>query len=127
MSSCQPNEIVIKACTASERLAFWIEDTDGWFFNSLPRPFSAEIYEPFVQPMWDTQVPHDLIGNALHTYQPKRKIILYGQRFEGWEIRTPAQALSKGKAYHVEIWTDGGRGRLELKAGRELPDCSLIT
>lgn len=126
LNSCSPAEVEIVACEWGGKLAFWIEDTDGWIFDSVPRPYSVEVYEPFVGPMWETQVPHRFIGSALHTHQPQRRIIRYGQRFEGWETRTNARSLGTGLTYHVEIWTDGGRGMLSLTPGTPLPDCDGV-
>lgn len=126
LTSCSPPEVDIVACTSGGKLAFWIEDTDGWIFDTTPRPHSIDVYEPFVGSIWETQVPHRLIGNAIYTYQPKRKFVGYGQTFEGWETRTPARTLARGKTYHVEIWTDGGRGRLDLEGGAKLPDCKVV-
>jgi hypothetical protein len=126
LSCCSPTEVKILACAANGHLAFWIEDTKGWIFNSAPRPYSVHVYEPFAGSRWETRVPYDLVGNALHTYQSKRKTVQYGQLFDGWEVPTPAHALVSGKTYHVQIWTDGGRGMLEMSAGLPIPDCKTV-
>jgi len=124
LTGCSPKSIDLKACRAGDRLAFEIADTKGWFSTSKARPWSASVYQRFVKSAWDTQVPHDLIQDRQHSFQPNRSIIFYGQRFDGWEIRQTARPLENGKEYLVEIWSDGGQGQIVLTAGAPLPACA---
>lgn len=106
------------------RLAFALADTKGWFSTTTARPWSVTIFEPYVGSAWDTQVAHDLIEDRLHTFQPKRNIIVYGVPLSGWEVATRPQSLKIGVDYHVEIWSDGGRGMINIKGGSSYPSCN---
>jgi len=122
-SACSPKEIEIKACLIKQSLGFQVQDTQGWFFNSKARPWSVQVFERWVAPAWDTQVPHDLIEDWHHSFQPERSVILYGATYKGWEVKSKPEPLKRGKEYVVTIWSDGGRGMINIVAGVPLPAC----
>lgn len=124
LSACEPHETHIRACTSGRRLAFEVADTKGWFVATKPRPYSISVYEPFAGPAWDTKVPYKLIEDRIHTYQPMRNILVYGVSLDGWEIMTKSQQIKFGVDYHVEIWSDGGRGKMDIRGGRLYPVCN---
>ncbi len=118
LSACEPHEISISACTAAGRLAFEVADTKGWFATTKPRPNGIMVYEPFVGPAWNVEVPYRLSEDGNHTYQPMRNILPYGIPLDGWDVVTKPQPLKFGVDYHVQIWSDGGRGEMDIKGGR---------
>lgn len=121
LTSCQPPKIDIGACNSGGKLAFWVSDTKRWFFKGKARPRSVSVYERFVGPAWETEVPYSRIGDD--ALQTKRSLVVYGDTYAGWEARTQPTPLKKGRTYAVEIWSDGGRGRIDLVAGDPLPRC----
>jgi hypothetical protein len=123
LTSCSPHPIEIQACLVEEKLAFHVENTRGWFFDSVARPWSVSVFEYRTKSAWETTVPYGLADNREHTYQPQRSVILYGNRYAGWEIQQEAQPLITGKNYIVTIWSDGGQGHLDMIYGTKLPSC----
>ena len=124
LTSCQPPKIDIGACRHGASLAFWVGPSKRWFFKSQARPKSVSVYEPFVGPAWETEVPYKSIGDP--SLQVKRSLMIYGDVYEGWEVRTKPTPLKTGRSYLVEIWTGGGRGRINLVAGDRLPPCPIV-
>lgn len=124
LASCSPKSIPAGTCLLGSRLAFWLGETTHWFFfKTEVRPWEVTVYGPSGT-AWETSVPYDLIENWQHTYQPKRRLVVYGERYAGWELPTKPQALEPDKKYHVEIWSDAGRGMIDMVAGRPVPQCS---
>ncbi|MFZ2998435.1 hypothetical protein [Sphingobium sp.] len=123
LMSCSPRPVEIQACLVGEKLAFHVENTRGWFSDSVARPWSVSVFEYRTKSAWETKVPYGLAENREHTYQPQRSIILYGDRYAGWEIPREPEPLSRGKAYVVTIWSDGGQGMLDMVYGTTLPPC----
>ena len=123
LTSCSPSPIEIYACLLGKNLAFHVENTRGWFSDSVARPWSVSVFEYRTKLAWETKVPFGLADNREHTYQPQRSIIRYGDRYVGWEIQQEAQPLIRGKNYIVTIWSDGGKGHLDMIYGTELPSC----
>ena len=123
--SCSPKSIPIGVCLAGSKLAFWVGDAKRWFFfKSKARPWSVSVYgqkvsvhESVVGPAWETETRQN-------TYRLMRNLIVYGDKFPGWDIKTEAQPLQRGRKYSVEIWTDGGRGMIDVVPGSSFQPCS---
>lgn len=127
LTSCSPYPIEINACLVRGKLAFHVENTRGWFSDSVARPWSISVFEYRTKLAWETKVPYGLADNWGHTYQPQRSVILYGDRYAGWEIQQEAQPLTRGKNYIVTIWSDGGEGTVDMIYGNKLPPCPNVS
>ena len=74
--------------------------------------------------MWETTVPYEQLGDW--NLQPKRGLMMYGAIYIGWQTGTKARPLEVGREYAVEIWSDGGRGQMDLIGGAKLPACPNV-
>ena len=123
-----PAGFKVDPCTKNGVLGFGINGIDGWFRDYKPRPDDVSVTSPdaphFLESVyWSTTLEQRSNRDNDLDLRPARGLVFYGQRFAGWDISTPAGALSRGKPYYVNIAAGRRMGRAGFIAGAPQPAC----
>lgn len=105
LSGCS-GSMDVHPCLMHGQVAFELGDVPGILFGkTAPRPHHVWVGDAAsssrppsggIPSMWEASSTPDI-------KDPKRHIIVYGQKFDGWIIGTPAQTLRADGTYRVLI------------------------
>lgn len=128
LNACTLESFEVVACERGETIGFRINPIDGWLRDYEPRPESIFVrtndnrnYED--ARVWETRLNYHGPNDETFESRPARNLVLYGQKFDGWQLVQPPKPLSAGQAYRVFISDGGHNGWAEFEFGKPLPDC----
>ena len=129
LNGCTPEGFDVAPCSLNGKLAFHIQEIDGWFRDYQPRPSSvivlAEGYGPdSTWPgMWAAELKYYGERHSQYERRPARKLIAYGQPLPGWQVGQQAKPLERGTAYWFSVDDNGHRGATRFVPGQSLKPC----
>ncbi|MDN3645709.1 hypothetical protein QWY75_05755 [Pontixanthobacter aestiaquae] len=128
LNACTLESFEIEPCEQNGTVGFRIAPIDGWFSGYLPRPNDIFVrtsdgrsYEE--ARVWATRLNYNGPDDKDFESRPAQTMVLYGQKFHGWELEQPPKPMSHGLNYSVHISDGGHNGHAKFRFGEPLPDC----
>lgn len=129
LNGCTPERFDVAACSLNGKLAFHIEEIDGWFRDYQPRPSSVSVVAEGYGPAstwpgaWAAELKYYGERDSNYERRPARKLIAYGQALPGWQVAQRAKPLEPGTAYWFSVKDNGHRGVTGFVPGTSLKPC----
>jgi hypothetical protein len=128
LSACTLQGFELQPCEVGDMIGFRIAPIEGWFSDYDPKPDEVMVrsndnrsYED--AKVWATRLNYSGPNDSKYEARPVRRFIVYGQKFDGWELMQGSKSLSVGQSYMVVISDGGHHGRGIFEVGKRLPAC----